>query len=123
MNICIPVDEDNGLASRVCAHFGSAPLFMIVDTDGESCRAIPNHNQHHGHGMCMPLEALQGESLDGMVVGGIGMGALNKLIAAGLRVYVSEHPTVAETVGAFKAGTLRTMQPDMACAQHRHGGH
>jgi predicted Fe-Mo cluster-binding NifX family protein len=123
VNICIPVDEDKGLESRVCAHFGSAPLFVIVDTDSESCRAIPNHNQHHGHGMCMPLQALQGESLDGMVVGGIGMGALNKLIAAGLRVYVSEYPTIAETMSAFKAGTLRTMQPDMACAQHRHGGH
>jgi len=123
MNVCIPVNEDKGLQSQVCAHFGSAPLFMIVDTDNEGCRAIPNRNQHHGHGMCMPLASLQGESIDGMVVGGIGMGALNKLMAAGIRVYVSEYSTVAETVSALKAGTLRMMQPDMACAHHRHGGH
>jgi predicted Fe-Mo cluster-binding NifX family protein len=57
-----------------------------------------------------------------MVVGGIGMGALNKLMAAGLRVYASRYPTVAETVSAFKAGTLQAMQPDMACAHHQHGG-
>ena len=121
MNICIPVDEEKGLRSQVCAHFGSAPAFMIVDTDSGSCRAIPNNNQHDGHGMCTPLQALQGEQIDGMVVGGIGMGALNKLNAANIAVYISEHMTVGETVAAFKAGTLKLMQPAMSCAQHGHG--
>lgn len=121
MNICIPVDEDKGLQSQVCAHFGSAPAFMIVDTDTGSCRAIRNNNQHDGHGMCMPLQSLQGEHIDGMLVGGIGMGALNKLNAANIQVYVSDLATVAETLAAFKAGTLRLMQPNMACAGHSHG--
>jgi predicted Fe-Mo cluster-binding NifX family protein len=121
MNICIPVDEDKGLRSQACAHFGSAPAFMIVDTDSGSCRAIPNNNQHHGHGMCMPLQSLRGEHIDGMVVGGIGMGALNKLNAVNIQVYISELATVAETVAAFKAGTLRLMQPNMACAHHGQG--
>ena len=121
MNICIPVEADNGLSSPVCAHFGTAPTFMIVDVDTRSCRAIANGNQHHGHGMCMPLQSLQGEQFDGMVVGGIGMGALNKLNAANIRVYISEHATVGEVVAAFKAGSLKLMQPNMACAQHGHG--
>ena len=120
MNICIPVNEDQGLQSRVCAHFGSAPAFMIVDTDSGSCRAIPNQNQHHGHGMCAPLASLAGESIDGMVVGGIGMGALNKLSAANIRVYLAQHETVVETLDAFKAGSLKLVQPNMACAQHGH---
>ena len=120
MNICIPVNEDRGLQSPVCAHFGSAPVFMIVDTDSGSCRAIANKNQHHGHGMCAPIAALQGENIDGMVVGGIGMGALNKLNAAKVGVYFSEYATIAETVAAFKAGTLQLMQPNMACAGHGH---
>jgi predicted Fe-Mo cluster-binding NifX family protein len=120
MNICIPVNEDKGLQSQVCAHFGSAPAFMIVDTDSGSCRAIPNQNQHHGHGQCMPLASIRGETIDGMVVGGIGMGALNKLRATGIQVFRSTHPTVAETLAAFKAGTLKPMQPGMACAGHGH---
>ncbi|MFH1530159.1 MAG: NifB/NifX family molybdenum-iron cluster-binding protein [Pseudomonadota bacterium] len=121
MNICIPVEQDQGLQSQVCAHFGSAPAFLIVATDSGDCRAITNKNQHHGHGMCAPLQSLQGETIDAMVVGGIGMGALNKLNAAGIRVYISEHPTVAQTVDALKAGTLKPMQPGMACTQHGHG--
>jgi predicted Fe-Mo cluster-binding NifX family protein len=123
MNVCIPVNEDKGLQSRICAHFGSAPLFMIVDTDKEGCRAIPNHNQHHGHGMCMPLASLQGESIDGMVVGGIGGGALSKLQAAGIRVYLSDLPTVEATVSAFKAGSLREVTPAEACGHHGSGPH
>ena len=74
MNICIPVNADEGLASPVCAHFGSAPFFMIIDTASGACRALPNGNQHHAHGMCQPLAALAGENLDAIVVGGIGMG-------------------------------------------------
>lgn len=121
MNFCIPIDEDKGLQGQVCAHFGSAPAFLIVDSDSGRCRAITNNNQHHGHGMCMPLQALQGEHIDGMVVGGIGMGALNKLNAQNIQVYISDQATVAETLAAFKAGTLKLMQPSMACASHGHG--
>jgi len=123
MNICIPIEADQGLASPVCAHFGSAPLFMIVDSDSAACRAIPNRNEHHGHGMCMPLQSLQGEPIDAMVVGGIGMGALNKLSAAGIKVYISQYATVDETLAAFKSDQLQAMQPGMACAQHGHNHH
>ena len=121
MKICIPVTEDKGTASPVSPHFGSAPLFMIVDTESGACRTVPNRNAHHGHGMCMPLASLAGESVEGMVVGGIGMGALAKLGAAGVRVLRSEHSTVEATLAAFLAGSLQTMSPDMACAHHGHG--
>lgn len=122
MNICIPVNEDQGLKSSVCAHFGSAPYFMIVDLESGACRAIANTNQHHGHGMCMPLAALQGESIDGLAVGGIGAGAVNKLLAAGIQVFFSEESTVEETMTAYKAGTLRLVTPETACGQHRTHG-
>lgn len=120
MMICIPVEEDLGLRSRVCAHFGSAPAFVVVDTDSGACRTILNDNRHQGHGMCAPVALLQGERIDGVVVGGIGMGALNKFNAADIRVYVSEHATVEETVAAFKAGSVKPMEPGRACAGHGH---
>jgi len=124
MNICIPVSADQGIASPVCAHFGSAPFFMIVDTENGTCRALPNQNQNHAHGMCQPLMALQGEDLGGIVVGGIGMGALNKLMTAGLDVYHAQHPTVEMTLAAFNAGELRMMTAEAACGHHGQGhGH
>jgi predicted Fe-Mo cluster-binding NifX family protein len=120
LQICIPIEEDLGLESRVCGHFGSAPAFMFVDTDSGACRAIVNRNEHHAHGMCQPLAALAGERIDGLVVGGIGMGALMRLQAAGIAVFRSEYPTVADTVTAYKAGTLEFVAPDGACAGHGH---
>jgi predicted Fe-Mo cluster-binding NifX family protein len=119
MNICIPVIEDQGVKSRISDHFGSAPCFLIVDTDSELCRSIPNRNQHHDHGMCRPLASLEGEALDGIVVAGIGMGALGKLQFAGFQVFRAEQATVEETLAAFKAGQLRPMTPGATC--HHHG--
>jgi len=120
MQICIPVLDNCGLDSQVSAHFGSAPGFMIVDTASGTCRLIDNHNEHHAHGMCQPLAAIAGETVDGIVVGGIGMGALMKLQAAGITVYRAMHPTVGETLAAFTAGSLEPIDQHGACAGHGH---
>jgi predicted Fe-Mo cluster-binding NifX family protein len=124
MNICIPVEVDQGLESRVCAHFGSAPAFMIVDTESNSCRVVNNDNAHHGHGMCAPLGLLAGQNIDSMVVGGIGRGAMRKLEAAQIEVYLAQQATVSAVLDAFKAGQLKRMDPSMSCSGHGHShGH
>lgn len=120
MKVCVPIDADYGLQSELCAHFGSAPAFMIVDTESGSSQTISNQNQHHAHGRCMPLEALQGEQIDAMIVAGIGQGALSRLEAASIQIFLSEPTTVEESLAASSAGTLPLMQPGMACAGHGH---
>lgn len=120
MQICIPVLDDRGLDSQVSAHFGSAPAFMIVDTESGRRHLIDNRNQHHAHGMCQPLAALAGEPVEGIVVGGIGTGALMKLQAAGIAVYRAVHPTVGETLAALTAGSLQLLGHDETCGGH-HG--
>ena len=123
MNICVPVTEDKGLDSPISAHFGSAPLFVVCDTDSGAVRALSNRNAAHEHGMCQPLLSLQGEQIDGIVVGGIGMGALSKLQASGIRVFLTGPGTVAEAVAAYRAGTLQEATPATACGHHGHGPH
>jgi len=118
MNVFIPVVEDLGLESRVSSHFGSAPLFLVVETGSGTCRTIPNENQHHGHGGCQPLRAMAGENIGIVIVGGIGMGALAKLQAAGIRVFVSSLGTVEETLTALEAGALMEATPATSCAHH-----
>ena len=36
MKICFPVQNDNGIESAVYNHFGSAPVFVVFDTDTNS---------------------------------------------------------------------------------------
>ena len=121
MNICMPVTEDRGLESPLSLHFGSAPVFLLVDTATLTCRAVPNHNAHHAHGMCQPLAALAGEAVDGLVVGGIGPNALARLGAAGIEVFRCEHATVGEALAALEAGRLRQVSLEDACGHHGHG--
>lgn len=120
MNLCLPVTRNLGLKSPVSAHFGSAPLFLVVDTATGTCREIPNRNEHHAHGMCQPLESLAGERFDGIVVGGIGQGALSKLQATGVRVFRANAGTVEDAIAALTSGALQEVTPASACAGHAH---
>jgi predicted Fe-Mo cluster-binding NifX family protein len=118
MNICIPVLKNDGLKSAVSSHFGSAPVFLVVDTETDACRAVDNRDAHHSHGMCQPLASLNGESIDAIVVGGIGAGAISKLQASGIEVFLAEPGTASDIVSAFKAGKLEKATPATACAHH-----
>lgn len=120
MNICVPVLEDEGMKSRLSPHFGSAPFFAIADTVTGNHRTIRNQNEAHQHGMCNPLNAIRGERIDVLVVGGIGGGALSKLQAVGIAVMSANSPTLGEIIAEYKAGALHEINPEMACT-HGHG--
>jgi len=126
MTLCIPVTRNDGLQSPVSAHFGSAPFFLLVDSEGQLVRTIANQDQHHAHGQCQPLAALGGERVDAIVVGGIGAGALAKLRAAGVEVLWTDQPTAAQTLAALGGERLEHLAPARACGgQHgraEHGG-
>lgn len=121
MRICIPVTADRGLESPVSGHFGSAPVYMLVDADTREARALSNIRAVHEHGACRPLDALAGESVDAIVVGGIGAGALMKLQGAGIRVFRATAPTVAGCLDAFLANAVEEIGPGGACGRHGHG--
>lgn len=118
MRICLPVLQDQGIDSQISSHFGSAPFFMIVDTDTLFLKVIANQDQHHAHGMCKPLSMIGTENFDAIVVGGIGAGALNKLAHAGKKVLKTEFSTVKETVEAAKQSLLKEFSLESACSHH-----
>jgi predicted Fe-Mo cluster-binding NifX family protein len=118
MRLCIPVDENAGLKSATCAHFGSAPYFLIHDTETGACEVIDNSGRDHLHGMCQPLSALEGQTIDAVVCVGMGPRALERLLAAGIKTYRSVGATVEEVVKACKAGELELLTPETACRDH-----
>jgi predicted Fe-Mo cluster-binding NifX family protein len=121
MKICFPIQDDQSLDSKVYSHFGSAPAFMIVDTNTSVAETIGNADQHHAHGTCNPFRALGGRAIDCVVVGGIGGGALNKLSQAGIRVFKASARTVRENIDLFNAGQLAAFAPGHVCGGHSHG--
>ncbi|HRY43583.1 MAG TPA: NifB/NifX family molybdenum-iron cluster-binding protein [Thermoanaerobaculia bacterium] len=120
MNLCIPVSADRGLESPVSGHFGSAPLYLLVDSETRATRTLTNARAVHEHGACRPLDALAGERVDALVVGGIGAGALAKLRGAGIRVFRATAPTASACLDAFLRNEVEEIDPAGACAGHEH---
>ena len=120
MNLCIPVTADRGLESPVSGHFGSAPLYLLVDSETRATRTLSNARAVHEHGACRPLDALAGERIDAFLVGGIGAGAIMKLQSAGIRVFRATAPTASACLDAFLRNELEEMDPAGACAGHGH---
>jgi predicted Fe-Mo cluster-binding NifX family protein len=122
MKICFPTETLQGLESRVYEHFGSAPGFVIVDTETKAVEEIDNGDLHHAHGMCQPLKALGGREVDAVAVGGIGMGALMKLQAQGIRVFRVTQGTVGENIQFIVKKNLPEFDARFTCAGHAGGG-
>ncbi|MEW5735078.1 MAG: NifB/NifX family molybdenum-iron cluster-binding protein [Thermodesulfobacteriota bacterium] len=122
MLIAFPTTKDIGKQSPVYGHFGSAPLFMLLDTEKDEIRPLQNNDAHHVHGQCQPMKALQGTRVDAVVVGGIGRGALIRLAEAGISVYRGVEGSVAENAELLASGRLPLFTPDQTCAGHQ-GGH
>ncbi len=106
MKVCFPVQKDEGLSSAVYNHFGSAPLFLIVDIGTNELSTVKNRNEHHVHGQCNPTQALDNQKVDAIVVGGIGPGALNKLTQMGIKVHKAQAETISENLNIFKTGNM-----------------
>jgi ArsR family transcriptional regulator len=124
MKIGFAVQSNEGIESRVYDHFGSAPAFIIVDSEGKEVLAVNNQDLHHAHGACNPIMALDGKSVDAMVVGGIGAGALSKLNAIGIRVYGAGATTVKENLALLREKKLQELSVHNACRSHQGGcGH
>lgn len=124
MKLCFPVVKDQGLDSRIHNHFGSAPGFLVVDVVSGEVERIDNSDREHRHGACNPARAVAGLNLDGVVTGGIGMGALMSLNRAGYKVLQAQGATVRENIIAAQNGKLVEFSSDSICSGHTHShGH
>lgn len=124
MKICFPVAENQGMESEIYGHFGSAPLFIVVDTETREIKTLINADEHHAHGACQPFKAIGGQEVDAVVVGGIGGGALRGLNQAGLTVYQAQGLTIADNISCFALNELAVLTPGQTCGgrAHGHGG-
>ena len=121
MKVCFAVQKDDGVESVVYGHFGSAPAFVIVDTEGNGAETLNNRDLNHVHGACNPIQAIGGRSVDAVVVGGIGAGAINRLNAEGIRVYRAVAQTVKQNLDLLKESKLPEISIQNACAGHTQG--
>ena len=117
MKICFPVEKDEGLASIVFDHFGSAPFFLVFDTETETYIKIENQGRDHLSGSCTPVTDLDGYPVDAIIAMGIGAGSLIGLSKAGFRIYQAQGNTIKENLTLWKDGLFKKIIP-VACSGH-----
>jgi len=118
MKVCFPFEENNGISSSVYGHFGSAPGFVMYDTESEELDYIDNRDVNHEHGACNPASALSGRSVNAVVVGGIGQGALIKLMQDGIQVMRSASGLIKDDIKLYVNGELENLTVDMRTCTH-----
>lgn len=121
MNLCIPTVENKQLESKLSGHFGSAPYFMIVDTDTGTIISTINRQKTGQHSSCQPLLDLINQPIDAIAATGIGNGALRNLLRNGIAIYRAEGETIAETLAALENGSLQELSETGTCHSHGHG--
>lgn len=122
MKVCFPVQKDEGFESTVYNHFGSAPLFVLVDTATNTVAPLINADRNHAKGACSPIKALGTQQIDAVIVCGIGGGALGKLNQSGIKVYKAVPGNIAGNLELFAAGQLPEYTANLCCGGHAHGG-
>jgi predicted Fe-Mo cluster-binding NifX family protein len=105
----------------VYGHFGSAPCFVVYDSDSGAASVLDNAQIAHEHGHCNPIAALAGHRVDALVTGGIGGRALELLRTAGIRVYqAASAGTAAQSLKSFQEQALEEITAS-ACCSHGPG--
>lgn len=122
MKAAFPTNNENGLQSEVYNHFGSAAFFILVNTETQTYEVLENEDRDHLHGQCQPLKALGDIKTDAIVMGGIGKGALGKLLAGGVKTYRAVEGTVQENLDLLNGGKLAEFLPGQTCKGHAIGG-
>lgn len=118
MKICIPIRKDEGLSARAFDHFGSAPYFLVYDTENKNSKVIRNSGSHHVHGMCQPLDMLQDQDIDIVVCKGMGARAVKLLNKGGIWVYRAEGETAEDIIKKSIEGKLKAITVENACTDH-----
>lgn len=108
MTLCIPVVENLGLLSFVAPHFGSAPMYLLLDTGTLAFHAIPNLPRARNR--CEPYRALEGQRIDAFIVKGIGANALAEIARRRLWAYGSHGGRVADVLSDYLGGSLRLLR-------------
>ncbi len=101
MKICFPVVENQSIESRVHGRFGTAKLFLLVDSDTRQVEHVIPCDPADG-----PFWNLSTAGADAVVVGNIGARSLFELERRGMKVFQAQKSTVADNLESMAKSGL-----------------
>lgn len=121
MKLCIPIIRNEFLQSEVSDHFGRAPMYLLVESNGGEVAGLLDRGGRGG-GQCAPVDAMIERGVEAVACHGLGEGALRRLTAAGIQVYCTGGKTVSDVLGELENGELKEYPSEGACAGHHGSG-
>ncbi|OGR75766.1 MAG: hypothetical protein A2X32_01130 [Elusimicrobia bacterium GWC2_64_44] len=120
MKIGITLNDEQGMKSEVCAHFGQCSHFLIVETDGKQVTGsrVVTNTAVHGGGGCTAVTEILKYGITHVIAGGMGMGAQNKFAAANVPIF-GYCGKAEDAVKELLASSLGGIDP---CKDHGHDG-
>ena len=102
----------NSLNEPLDSRFGRAPRFLVYDIVQNSFETIDNSkNVNAGQGAgIQSAELLAQAGVDRLVTAHCGPKAFRVLAEAGIKVFLSDAPTVAEALEDFMSGRLQSSE-------------
>ena len=97
------------LESPLDTRFGRAPKFLVYDLDSETFEVVDNQqnvNAAQGAGI-QSAETVARLGIKSLVTGHCGPKAFRVLLAAGIKVYTTDAPTVAAALERYRSGKLK----------------
>ena len=116
--IAVPSNEKGGLDGVRAGHFGHCDVFTIIDVkDGKIENVSTIQNQEHVQGGCMvPVNLLAKNSVNALIVSGIGMRPLMGFNQVGIDVYYeTERQEIKPVVEDLISGKLIIIGNDQVC--------
>jgi predicted Fe-Mo cluster-binding NifX family protein len=111
MKLAFPVNNNNGLESRISAHYSKCEYFLLVDVDGKktgSPAAMPNK---------VPADVkdvrgavafmLAGKGVEGVIVDEIAEKDRLALVGNNIRIFLGAKGTVSEAITQYLDGKLK----------------
>jgi len=107
MKIVFTTSGDS-LGAPLDSRFGRAPKFLIYDLQSDTFEVLDNQqnlNAAQGAGI-QSAETVARSGAKALVTGHCGPKAFRVLSAAGIKIFTSDAPTVAEALEQYRAGVL-----------------
>jgi len=121
VKIVIPVEDANGLNSRLSQHFGRAPYFIVVELDQNgkvlNLQIVPNKSEHFG-GMGKPPEIILNLRPNAVVTCRMGPRALGMFQNANIAVLQANKNIVKDLIDAYKRDELVELTEGCHHAKH-----
>jgi predicted Fe-Mo cluster-binding NifX family protein len=119
IRIAVPSEAPGGLTAQRSGHFGRCECFTVVEiNDGNVVGVEIVENAPHEDGGCMrPVLLLAENTVNAIVVDGIGGRPLMGFNQVGIAVHAGMGPDVQSAVAAYIQGALPVVGMEGAC-QH-----